>query len=431
MIAKYAAWRDVLRGFGHLRSPISFRIRLATSVGALLLIMLLAVILVQNVSLDWAFQHQVDTVATGNVNHGFSSEDFDSAHVVPNYAEACDADQCDSETADNLIDHGEAETRGAVLTVRDGVVQWMRYGSLAVFVVAMLLAVLLVWRLSGALTMQLDSISRQAVQLDPDHPVTRIVLDHPDAETSKLASALNGMLDRIEQSNELQRSFIRNASHELKTPVTTIGASLEALMAQSRFTDDVKPAVQHAIKANRKSGELIASLLELSHIQTSPDASRESINLLEVIRKVMAAHVDQSSERHLNVDLSGLAGVDDMFFVETNTRYLTIAIDNLVRNAIVHNIDHGSISCSIREAGEQVAIVIDNTTATVVNSDDMDNLLQPFHRGDNSRMSSCPGHGLGLSIVAACANAIDATFAISRPAPDMFRASLTLNTSAR
>ena len=408
------------------RRPASFRTRLAISVGALLLGMLLAVILVQNVSLDWAFQHQVDTIATGSGRTAVGDAPSISPNGIPGTADSCDATSCDA--AGTVPDPSGQQTAatGVVLTVRDGVVQWMRYGSLAVFAVTALLAVLLVWRLSGRLTARLDFISRQAAQLDPDYPVARISLDHPDAETASLAAALNAMLDRIEQSNNLQRSFIRNASHELRTPVTTIGTGLEALMAQGRFPDDVKPAIRHAIEANRKSGELITSLLELSRIQTAPDTGTEPADPARIVRDALETHATQAQAMHLRVDIDGLDAYDGAA-IETNPRYLGLAVDNLVRNAIIHNTDHGVITCSIHNDDRHITIIIGNTTKPSAHPDDTADLIQPFHRGDTTRMANQPGHGLGLSIAKACTDAIGATLDISRPTPDTFRAKITLN----
>ena len=407
----------------HQREPVSFRIRLAVTVGLLLLGMLLAVILIQNISLDWAFQHQVDTISTGSNQNTITTEPATPQDGVPGTADSCNADPCDVTGVIPSPTAGQTGTEGVVLTIRDGVVQWMRYGSLAVFTVSALLAVLLVWSLSGKLTAHLDSISRQAGRLDPDHPAGRIRLDHPDAETAGLADALNTMLDRIEQANDLQRSFIRNAGHELRTPITVIGTSLEALMAQNRFPDDVKPAIRHAIGANRRSGELITSLLELSRIQTAPDTRREPTSPAGTIRAALRNHAEQARSRHLTIDARGLDGHDEA--IDTDPRYLALAVDNLIRNAIDHNTDHGTVTCAIHAGHGRTAITIDNTTRPSTDPTDTTDLLQPFHRGDATRMANQPGHGLGLAIAKACTDAIGATLTINRPTPDIFHAAIT------
>lgn len=413
--------------------PASFRVRLAVGVGSLLLAMLLSVILVQNISLDWAFQHQVDTIATGSTQTIVGGQQaLDAAGDVPDHAQSCDGSQCsadDQSTVPGMDSTGQVMSTGTVLTIRDSVVQWMRYGSLAIFAAASLLSVLLVWRLSGRLTARLDSISQQASRLDPDHPTGRIRLDDPDAETASLAAALNAMLDRIEQSNDLQRSFIRNAGHELKTPITTIGTSLEALMAQDRFPEDVQPAIRHAIDANRKSGELITSLLELSRIQTAPDTGTTSVDVGETMRDVIAAHNGQAAEHHITIDMDAPGFADSGGVsptVTTSPRYLRLAVDNLIRNAVIHNTDNGAITCTVQAGENHTIITIDNTTRPPENAADAEDLIQPFHRGDDTRMANRPGHGLGLSIAKACTDVMQATLAVSRPSPGTFRAEIKL-----
>lgn len=104
------------------RKPASFRIRLAVTVGLLLLGMLLAVILVQNISLDWAFQHQVDTISTGSNQNTITTEPATPQDGVPGTADSCNADPCDVTGAILSPTAGQTGTEGVVLTVRDGVV---------------------------------------------------------------------------------------------------------------------------------------------------------------------------------------------------------------------------------------------------------------------------------------------------------------------
>lgn len=71
-------------------------------------------------------------------------------------------------------------------------------------------------------------------------------------------------------------------------------------------------------------------------------------------------------------------------------------------------------------------ITIDNTTRPPENAADAEDLIQSFHRGDDTRMANRPGHGLGLSIAKACTDAMQATLAVSRPSPGTFRAEIKL-----
>ena len=85
-----------------------------------------------------------------------------------------------------------------------------------------------------------------------------------------------------------------------------------------------------------------------------------------------------------------------------------------------------AITCTVQAGENHTIITIDNTTRPPENAADAEDLIQPFHRGDDTRMANRPGHGLGLSIAKACTDAMQATLAVSRPAPGTFRAEIKL-----
>ena len=85
-----------------------------------------------------------------------------------------------------------------------------------------------------------------------------------------------------------------------------------------------------------------------------------------------------------------------------------------------------AIPCTVQAGENHTIITIDNTTRPPENAADAEDLIQPFHRGDDTRMANRPGHGLGLSIAKACTDAMQATLAVSRPSPGTFRAEIKL-----
>lgn len=85
-----------------------------------------------------------------------------------------------------------------------------------------------------------------------------------------------------------------------------------------------------------------------------------------------------------------------------------------------------AITCTVQAGENHTIITIDNTTRPPENAADAEDLIQPFHRGDDTRMVNRPGHGLGLSIAKACTDAMQATLAVSRPSPGTFRAEIKL-----
>lgn len=76
-----------------------------------------------------------------------------------------------------------------------------------------------------------------------------------------------------------------------------------------------------------------------------------------------------------------------------------------------------AITCTVQAGENHTIITIDNTTRPPENAADAEDLIQPFHRGDDTRMANRPGHGLGLSIAKACTDAMQATLAAAGPHP--------------
>ena len=104
---------------------------------------------------------------------------------------------------------------------------------------------------------------------------------------------------------------------------------------------------------------------------------------------------------------------------------MDLAIGNLLRNAIMHNISSGTLDIAARQEHCAIIVTITNSTDETL-PDDLMNLKQPFHRGEHSRISAEPGVGLGLSIADAACEAMGATLELDRPDEQSFRATITI-----
>lgn len=91
---------------------------------------------------------------------------------------------------------------------------------------------------------------------------------------------------------------------------------------------------------------------------------------------------------------------------------MDLAIGNLLRNAIMHNISSGTLDIAARQEHCAIIVTITNSTDETL-PDDLMNLKQPFHRGEHSRISAEPGVGLGLSIADAACEAMGATLELT------------------
>ena len=131
---------------------------------------------------------------------------------------------------------------------------------------------------------------------------------------------------------------------------------------------------------------------------------------------------EQADKRNILVTTRDVAGDVQ---VQASKSLMDLAIGNLLRNAIMHNISSGTLDIAARQEHCAIIVTITNSTDETL-PDDLMNLKQPFHRGEHSRISAEPGVGLGLSIADAACEAMGATLELDRPDEQSFRATITL-----
>jgi len=270
-----------------------------------------------------------------------------------------------------------------------------------------------------AITQSASSITRQDIH-------RRLNLPGPQDEIKELGDTIDNMLDRLEETFERQDRFIAGASHELRTPLATTRTLLEIPLHTGRFPAEVENNVREALAANARSERLIAALLTLAQAQqrqTNPHTWQACetgdpsayCDLRQMLSNVVSERSLSISDRQLTVGLA--LGNDQQMTGEINPGMAEIAISNLVDNAIKHAPIGSNIECQItRTANCQIAISISNP-GTDLNATDLSKLLEPFHRGENSRLAG-GGLGLGLSLVDSICKATGSTLTLTPlPAP--------------
>ncbi|WP_240542028.1 HAMP domain-containing sensor histidine kinase [Bifidobacterium sp. CP2] len=353
---------------------------------------------------------------------------------------------------------------------QDTVANGLRISAAIIFVFFGATSILVIWTVTSRMSKRLQSISDQTAALDPSDLGTRIDVtggrtvkrrrwwnrrrkpskrDRRDDEVTRLGDSINGMLDRIQAASEAERRFVSNASHELRTPIAAVETNLDAPLAQGRFPADVEPSVRRALAANRRGAELVGALLTLSRIQSGAygklgDGARDAANrtgmgstdLAACVRDALADVDGETDARNIVVafDVNDAVTANDdatvgpvpeatglpPVVVKANPALLRLAVGNLIRNAVVHNTaDGGSITVTIARdddspmhGDDRIRLTVGNTTDEQL-PDDLDELVQPFHRGVNSRISAVSGVGLGLSIADAACDAMGAHLRLS------------------
>ena len=207
-------------------------------------------------------------------------------------------------------------------------------------------------------------------------------------EIGQLTGVLNRMLAALEAAREGERRFLADASHELRTPVTTLLGNVEFAARHGADPEVLEELQRDARRLARLVDDLLA--LERGDAGVSgPDSA--AVDLGEIVRGVVAVHAGEYGGR------VGLDGIDHAV-VRGDGRALARAVENLVENALVHGPEGGRVTVSVsRVNGRALVTVRDEGPGP--DPADRDRLFERFWRGTSA--SGRPGSGLGLSIVSA------------------------------
>src|SRR5699024_241068 len=239
----------------------------------------------------------------------------------------------------------------------------------------------------------------------------RLDLPGPADEIKELGDTIDTVLDRLQASFTQQERFITNASHELRTPLTTTRTSLEIPLEQGEIPQHLVPAVRRALEANQRSEELIAALLALARTTRAEPSTRAArrTQLTPIIDESLAQHQQDIEDRHLTVttELGGTSAPT------TDEALLTLAIENLIDNAVQHNVDRGAVHIVTGEDDAQVWIEVAND-GPPLSSEGAAQLVEPFNRGPHTRPTAGGRSlGLGLTLVQNIADSIGATLTLT------------------
>lgn len=450
--AATTAAKDTAGGNGHTRRrrrfpwPSTFRGRLIATISIAALAMLATVIITQNIIVSQAARQQKNNIVmctdkdTGELitvyfDKNQTSSDLDledepnavgsSATAVCSPMLSVQEDTVETSDPESTVTKIEVTHIGKTASaLTDSFITMMQFISIGTFIIFAVLSLIASWLVGSRLSKRVAKISKQVEALQPGDLDARIAPDGSDDEIGKLIESINGMLDRLQNATEAERRFVSNASHELRTPIAAVATNLDAPLSQGRFPADVEPAIRRALAANRRGSDLVQALLTLSRIQSGVIDAEDvtALQLADFIDDELAEVEEQADKRNILVTTRDVASDVQ---VQASKSLMDLAIGNLLRNAIMHNISSGTLDIAARQERCAIIVTITNSTDETL-PDDLMNLKQPFHRGEHSRISAEPGVGLGLSIADAACEAMGATLELDRPDEQSFRATITI-----
>jgi signal transduction histidine kinase len=258
---------------------------------------------------------------------------------------------------------------------------------------------LLGWVVAGRVLRPLRTITAAAQEISETNLHRRLALAGPRDELRTLAATIDGLLARLEAAFESQRRFVANASHELRTPLATMRAALDVSSAKPRASPEVTLLEASLREDLDQADRMLESFLVLARAQRGQLGEETSVSLAHVVGDALAKRDQAIATKQIKLETTLAPAC-----VEGSETLLERMVDNLIDNAVRHNVQRGAMSVTC-EADLQTARLVVESGGSVLDREAVGQLAEPFRRLGADRIGSQNGHGLGLSIVAAIAAA--------------------------
>ena len=217
-------------------------------------------------------------------------------------------------------------------------------------------------------------------------------------EVDELALAFNSMAASLQQSENQRREFVANVSHELKTPMTTIGGYVDGILDGTIPPEKSRHYMQSVSDETKRLSRLVRSMLDISQLQSEagiPAEKRTRFDLSETIGQVLLTFEQKITAKNLNVEV-------DMpphpVYTNANRDYITQVVYNLLDNAVKFCPENATVGIRLREARGKVYVSVYNDGKTIP-AEELPLVFDRFHKLDKSRSENRDGWGLGLYIV--------------------------------
>jgi signal transduction histidine kinase len=214
-------------------------------------------------------------------------------------------------------------------------------------------------------------------------------------EWAYLATTLNQLLDRLQESFEMQRRFISNASHELSNPLTSISSQLEVSLQRKRDAEEYRLIIESVYQDVRQMNSLTQTLLQFAKASGSKGGLEiRPVRIDEILMRLPSEMAKLNRQYSVSLLFEELPQDENTLLVFGNEDLLLMALKNIVLNACKYSSDHrATIRLSI--SLDQINIMIEDKGIGIPETE-LEKIFQPFYRVHEQRAGE--GFGLGLSL---------------------------------
>lgn len=259
--------------------------------------------------------------------------------------------------------------------------------------IGLIISILLAWLISRWVAAPLQRMSKAALAVASGDFRQSVALEGP-REVQDVANSFNVMVQQVRTSQQVQRDFLANVSHELKTPLTSIQGFAQAMLDGAVADDDSRNrAAQVIYDESDRLRRLVEDLLDLARLDAGQiEFVRQPVNVEALLKSVVDKLVLPAGEK--NVEL--VDRVSDLPTMVGDGDRLAQVFMNLVDNAIKHTPEGGKVVVRGDTASGWISIHVDDSGAGIP-SEDLSRIFERFYQVDKAR-SGGKGRGVGLGL---------------------------------
>jgi len=204
-------------------------------------------------------------------------------------------------------------------------------------------------------------------------------------EFDELNEVAAQLIKKNRQAYHQQKQFVENASHEIQTPLAIIRSKLELLIDQPNITEQVAALLADITEANDRLSQMNRNLLLLAKIENNQFPETAAVNVSVLMEKIIAVYRQHYSGEFPEIETA----IQPDLLINCNASLIEILLNNLVKNAVVHNIPGGYIKVEL--TGDCLRIANSGQPQAIAS----ERIFERFGKGTDETRST----GLGLALV--------------------------------
>ena len=274
-------------------------------------------------------------------------------------------------------------------------VVFLRQLLIAAFVISLLIIVFVSYWFSVKITKPLHEIISKVNSIGTDNLHLRLEEQTQSFELDSLIKTFNHMLDRLETSFEAQNNFVSNASHEFRTPLTTIIGEADLALTRDRSPEHYKESLKIILTESEKLNTKTQALLYLA--QTGFKGKRldfVTVRIDELLIEAKQTLDKIHPNNHLILDFGNLPLNPDSLQITANQQLLLLAISNIFSNGIKYS-NNDVVKVKIVSQEDFVIIHVEDLGIGIPQNE-LPYIYDPFFRASNT--TNFEGYGIGLPL---------------------------------